>query len=877
MSSAVHLESAPLASSLTSAADYLGLTVEQRYAVISEKFPAWLLAEPIVFPEHDRTYGWACRVPGCDAAPTDMQQQAMCWQHSHEYRGVKDSIGLDEFLRQAKPRRSQRGRGLTRRADCRICGSNREARTSGYCRNHVKSFNLMRRRRGFDENAWRQSQQPFAPLPSCAIARCVHDGEHYPIEVFDSKPTCEVHYERWLGWLEKSGHDRDDAAWAAWAAIAADDDYMRPASSRGEVSLTHLPDRLQREIRYAIYRHAKTAARTHWRPVDIQKVADALATAGIQSLSEPGVAALQARSKPATGERRVWLRLPAAARSLSVNSATAKAEGWFDPVIVGAAPFPHTGGRRRKVWDLTTVSQDWLRNLLWEHLTYEALRQGRRPGATTISGRIRGITLLSRVLWQIRADHAEQPRLLGEADAKAVKDTFDVWNRDDIPIGTCRGKDTTLTAASLHRFASGIRIVLEQSRKRNLIGAELDSFLVGLPEYRDQKSAPRPRPLSYGDFQLLVSDDALRALDAADKDDIGLTDIWLTHAFQGGRISETLKLRLGCVGLIGAAQPYIWRDISKTGVIDYGMPCYLPVYEKLLRRQSVTRERLRIRYADQLATLDDAGRERLEEQWNRSMPLFPRAMQNPDLMVEASKDWFYSAWTAWFQGLGLSGITTHQTRATLATSLLNNGAPAALVRQLLGHVSEQALAHYAKYNDANMIRHLQQVWTAGPGMDKPGTVLLRPSDISSGDRSAAQARIDLAVVPVEHGLCRYGPVVGGKSCPFEKNCTSGPNGPCEHFVLTGADLAYWERKRDAAFHFAEGAPTVEARDYILARWRPWEPALAGLRDALHELGLLEEAENLDLRTPVQDYFGPLFATGWKPAHLGSTTESSEVK
>jgi hypothetical protein len=30
----------------------------------------------------------------------------------------------------------------------------------------------------------------------------------------------------------------------------------------------------------------------------------------------------------------------------------------------------------------------------------------------------------------------------------------------------------------------------------------------------------------------------------------------------------------------------------------------------------------------------------------------------------ASKDWFYHAWTAWFQGLGLSGITTHQTRNT---------------------------------------------------------------------------------------------------------------------------------------------------------------------------------------------------------------------
>lgn len=65
------------------------------------------------------------------------------------------------------------------------------------------------------------------------------------------------------------------------------------------------------------------------------------------------------------------------------------AEGWFDPVIVGAASFPHTSASRRKVWDLTTVSQGWLRDLLWEHLAYEALRQmGRRPGATTISHRL---------------------------------------------------------------------------------------------------------------------------------------------------------------------------------------------------------------------------------------------------------------------------------------------------------------------------------------------------------------------------------------------------------------------------------------------------------------------------------------------------------
>lgn len=56
---------------------------------------------------------------------------------------------------------------------------------------------------------------------------------------------------------------------------------------------------------------------------------------------------------------------------------------------------------------------------------------------------------------------------------------------------------------------------------------------------------------------------------------------------------------------------------------------------------------------------------------------------------------FRSVWTEWVEGLGLSGITTHQTRATLTTSLLNNGSPAAPVRQLLGHFSTEAFEYYA--------------------------------------------------------------------------------------------------------------------------------------------------------------------------------------
>jgi integrase len=632
---------------------------------------------------------------------------------------------------------------------------------------------------------------------------------------------------------------------------------------------------LQREIRYALHRHASEAGRSRWRPAYLQRVVDRLAEAGITTLTDPAVDQLAGEHRRGSVERRILLKLPVAARSLAVTEAMAKAAGWFDPLIVGASPFSgsQSEGQRRRAWDLTGVSQRWLLDLLWDYLRDEALAAaGKRITAGTIHGRINGIVLLSHILQQNRTDHGIDPTKLSINDAKAVKDTWDLWFSEGIPIPSASGKpDRVLTANLRHMLMSCIRTVLLHSREKHRTPTELDGFILSLPEYSAQKGRPRPRPLTYADFQLLVAADSISALETIDREDIGLADIWLTQAFQGGRIGETLTLRLGCVGLVGKAQPYLWRDISKAGVVDYGLPCYLPVYERLLRRQEITRNKLRARYAEELSGLDARERARLEGKWDRDMPLFPRTTLNPDLVLPVSRTVFVRTWTAWFEELGLKGVTTHRTRATLATSLLNNGAPPALVRQMLGHFSEEALVHYANYNSDNLIRHLQQVWTAGPGMNKPGTILLRPSELKTVDPDAAAARIDLTVVPVEHGLCRYGPVVGGAHCPYGKNCTNGPAGACEHFVLTGADLSYWERKRDAAYHFAEGAPNDEARDYILSQWQAWEPVLNGLRDALDELGLLEAAEKLDLRTPVHDYFDPLFATGWQVTQLHTPT------
>lgn len=874
-------DESPHVASVSSASDFVALSFEQRYEAASQAFPDWLLAEPIRFPRDHLTYGWGCRVPDCNGELGGSNTKFLCNTHDREFRSVSARMSLDEFAKRATPCVCKHlGWGTDLRQECRICGPRREARIRGLCMAHNR---LLRGalKRGQDEEAWLRTQTPLSQFPRCAVPNCFRDGEIFNFRGKTEQKICRSHRRVWVAYLREKCSTPDEALWKKWVSLEAKTQRMQPWENRGLVRLNHLPLRLQQEIRYAIHQHANNARRAHWRPRHIQQVVDVLAAARVETVNDP-VLAEQARNYKALAIKRIWVDLPIAARSLTATKQEAKDAGWFDPVIVGAQPFAGTQrGKvvRRKVWDLTEVSQRWLRDLLWELLEFLATRV-QQPSEGNIYQRIRDVRLLSKALRQLREDHGDNPELLDASDARAFKELWDLWHREKVPVvDQGRGNPPKLEPLSdtLHViYPNGMRVALMFGRERGLPGPS-DSFVLSFPHYVRPQEPANPRPISDDHFRLLISKKALEQLDAADINDVGLVDIWVTHAYQGGRIGETLDLRLGCIGMIGNAQPYLWRDITKVGLIDYGMPCFFPVYERLLRRQETTRSRLRVRYAKDLASLNKRQRAKLEAEWDRSMPLFPGSAKNIDCRLALTQSHFQDRLGAWIENLGLAGITSHRTRATLATSLLNNGAPAALVRQVLGHISENALAHYARYSDDNLIRHLQQVWTAGPSMDEPGKLLMTPTTVGKfGSNDAVASRIDLAVVPVEHGLCRYGPVVGGSACPFSKNCTNGPGGPCPHFVLTGADLAYWERKRDAAYHFAEGAPSDEARDYILGEWKPWEKVLAGLRDALDELGLLEAAERLDLRSPVQDFFHPLFSTGWQLDGLpGATSPAGE--
>src|SRR5947209_11917707 len=91
-------------------------------------------------------------------------------------------------------------------------------------------------------------------------------------------------------------------------------------------------------------------------------------------------------------------------------------------------------------------------------------------------------------------------------------------------------------------------------------------------------------------------------------------------------------------------------------------------------------------------------------------------------------------------------------------------------------------------------------------------------------------------------------VIDSEACPWKLDCHN-----CDKFVLTGADLLYWRRKREQWRQLAKGAPGDATADYLQRYFEPTARAIGGPQNAPAGLGLLDQALALGLRKP-QDYF-----------------------
>ena len=305
-------------------------------------------------------------------------------------------------------------------------------------------------------------------------------------------------------------------------------------------------------------------------------------------------------------------------------------------------------------------------------------------------------------------------------------------------------------------------------------------------------------------------------------------------------------MRWDCIGRYGGLAMF-WHDQTKVGNYDAAIRIPDRLYDVLAERQRKTLDRFTARYGY------GGRRERA------GLALFPTTYRSNDGTVPLTHQWFYSRFRPWVDAMDLGHYVPHQARHTLATSLLRHGATLTYIRRYLGQVSDRMAEHYVHLSHSDLENVLQHVWVAGPGTASPGEFLAgTAAPLSQAEAQALAVDLSRRSTPAEGGFCTFQPVVDGGACPWNlaRNC--------DKFVLSGANLVNWRRKREQWRLLAEGAPDDATASYLHDYFEPTARAIDGLEKALAGLGLLDDALALDLRKP-QDYFQRV----WNTAFLAS--------
>lgn len=185
------------------------------------------------------------------------------------------------------------------------------------------------------------------------------------------------------------------------------------------------------------------------------------------------------------------------------------------------------------------------------------------------------------------------------------------------------------------------------------------------------------------------------------------------------------------------------------------------------------------------------------------LALFPTDMLNPDGRRALSYTWFHTGLRNWITGLDLNGhYVAHQARHTLATCLLRAGASLTHIRRYMGQFSDRMAGALCPPDPVRPRRRPPTRLGCRPGIANPGESLTDGAAPLTREQAQALA-IDLSrrSAPAEGGFCTFQPVVEGGACPWNLDCHN-----CDKFVLSGADLLYWRRKREQWQLLAEGAP-----------------------------------------------------------------------
>jgi integrase len=822
-------------------------------------------SEVIHIPRGHPAYRWDCVVSDCQRARSGGAD--LCPAHHKQWRRERDQ-GMDRlaFLHAAQPLGPTE---WVEEGTCRLCPQRPSTAHLDLrlCGRHLAHWNFYRRttRTIAPFEQWVTEQETDTGYGPCRVTVCLsladsplglcarHQGRYQQLGRPGGAALPKTWWQRFarhglpvpVSYQNREHFDR-------WCATAA------PLTWPGQVNLRGLRPLLRAEFQWTMFVHPQRPRPSRWDPTWLQRLANLCRDHNVNSLVDLDLADIPHFSAAIARTMLHELRLV-----------------YYTPSDTREAGFietDHFGRRfnqRGSHIDLTAISQRWLRNLLWDYLANLMRSQGCPRSNNHVDEVRRACTELSVFLAVDAPAAGEDPTMLRAEHMHRFIADQRRRERDGLPSIVMINRDgnpsVVTTNTRCHVFNGSRRLLRDALESGAADGLGLGrEFIVAMPTAKTERSRTR-RPFPDEVARALADETNLARLAGThDPDDHGMRDIWETIVTTGRRTSEVVTLRWDCIGHYGTL-PMFWHDQTKVGNYDTAIRIPERLYEILAERQRKTLHRFTTKHGHPPTTAQQAG-----------LALFPSRNRNPDGTNSVSYKWFHTRFRQWVDELNLGRPVPHQARHSLATNLLRHGATLTHIRRYLGHVSDRMAEHYIHLTHSDLEDVLQQVWVTGPGTANPGELL---TDTAPMTREQAQAlAIDLSrrSTPAEGGFCTFQPVVDGGACPWNLNCHS-----CDKFVLSGADLLYWRRKREQWRQLAEGAPDDATADYLHAYFEPTARAIDGLEKALAGLGLLDDALALDLRKP-QDYFQRVWATAFRAADLaaaadnedGTTTEDS---
>ncbi len=815
----------------------------------------------ITIPGGHAIYRWACVVADCErprAGGSDL-----CSIHQGQWAAENErGVGMAAFVTAAHGLDERVG---SREIICRICPGRPAAHNDlRLCQRHLSRWTVRRHEEGAgaDFALWASQEQPCPGYGPCGVVicpsladsplgLCAWHGSRYRR---DGAPGGAATPGSWWQRYEQCGKPvpleyADQPEFRRWCATVSAQPWP------GQINLRGLRPLVRAEIRWGLFMHTQRARPSRWDLGWIRALVTTCRTLEVNSLVdfEFGAGGSPAFTGAIAKEILHELRL------VYFTPAEAKDAGFLETEHFGVL-FPH----RMSHFDLTSIPQRWLRDLTWDYLA-DLLRSPRCPRSGGPFDGYRRAALELGVFLELEAPGGgHDPAVLrGEHAQRFVADQRhrEREGQESLAVKRPGGAAGIVTTTTRSVVFNAIRKLLRDALDTGVadkLGLDRE-FITALPTAGATTGRTARRPFPDEVAQALAAEANLAELAATyDLNDNGARDIWETTVTTGRRIGEVIKVRWDCIGRYGGLAMF-WHDQTKVGNYDAAIRIPERLYDVLAGRQRKTLDRFTARYGYR-----PAGAQRSQ------LALFPTIYRSHDGTVSLTHQWFYSRFRPWVDAMDLGHFVPHQARHTLATNLLRHGATLTHIRRYLGQVSDRMAEHYVHLSHSDLENVLQHVWVSGPGTASPGEFLAgTAAPLSQAEAQALAVDLSRRSTPAEGGFCTFQPVVDGGACPWNLNCHS-----CDRFVLSGADLLYWRRKREQWRLLAEGAPDDATASYLHDYFEPTARAIDGLEKALAGLGLLDDALALDLRKP-QDYFQRVWNTAFLASDLAKAGSSQD--